>query len=243
MWNRTKDQVTLVFIRHGETAANRAHRYLGKTDESLSKEGIQALVSYKQQKCYPAVEYLFSSPMKRCLETAQILYPNLCPVVIPEWTEMDFGEFEYKDYEELNGDARYQAWIDSGGTLAFPGGESREAFLLRCECGFTRMYGKLYREIEQSQSAGKTIRAGIIVHGGTIMALLSSHDCLQSNGYGGLYNNSLRRKEYFDYQVANGKGYVCCMEMATNPIEMEYPQERYGRSDYGQMQIREIRKL
>lgn len=198
MWNRTEDQVTLVLIRHGETAANREHRYLGSTDEPLSDEGIMTLVSYKRQKRYPDVAYLFSSPMKRCLETAEIIYPNLCPVVIPEWTEMDFGEFEYKNYEELKCDVRYQAWIDSGGTLAFPGGESREAFILRCERGFARMREQLYKAAERRQ--GRQIRTGIIVHGGTIMALMSLYD---ASG----------QKDYFDYQAANGGGYVCRAEM------------------------------
>ncbi len=40
--------------------------------------------------------------MKRCLETAQILYPGQTPIIIPEWTEMDFGAFEGHNYQELS---------------------------------------------------------------------------------------------------------------------------------------------
>lgn len=57
--------------------------------------------------------------MKRCLETAQILYPGQTPIFVPEWTEMDFGAFEGHNYQELAGDPAYQRWIDSGGTLRF----------------------------------------------------------------------------------------------------------------------------
>lgn len=185
MRNRTDDQVTLVFIRHGATRANAERRYLGRTDEGLSEEGIRELLSYKRQGVYPKAERLFTSPMKRCLETAQILYPDLSPTVIPEWAETDFGQFEYKNYEELKEDPAYQAWIDSGGVLPFPGGESREEFLVRCERGFFRMRGELQRE--------KSVTAGIIVHGGTIMALLSKY-C---------------GNDYYDYQVRNGSGFVC----------------------------------
>ena len=39
---------------------------------------------------------------------------------------MNFGSFEGKTYFDLNGNEDYQRWIDSGGTLPFPGGESRE---------------------------------------------------------------------------------------------------------------------
>ena len=49
--------------------------------------------------------------MQRCLETAGILYPGKTPIVIPEWREIDFGDFEGKNAGELQGDPRYQAWI------------------------------------------------------------------------------------------------------------------------------------
>ncbi len=184
----------LAMIRHGETQANRERRYLGKTDEPLSESGIRALQSRKAQNGYPDVRYLFTSPMKRCVETARILYPRVNPVAIPEWEEMDFGRFEYKDHAELKEDEQYLAWIHSGGRLPFPGGESREDFILRCNRGLTRMCSILRQMAGEGE--GILIRAGMIVHGGTIMALLSS--C------GG--------KDYFDYQVLNGRGYLCRLE-------------------------------
>lgn len=199
MRNRTEDQIVLALIRHGETEANARRRYLGKTDESLSERGKQLLLSYKEQNLYPKATYLFASPMKRCVETAEILYPMRKPIVFPEWEEMDFGRFEYKNYEELKDDPAYQQWIDSGGMSAFPGGESREAFVRRCGIGFRKMYGMLRKAQADNQLENdvEPVRAAAIVHGGTIMALLSSYakgDC---------------QKGYFDYQAANGRGYLC----------------------------------
>ena len=190
----SENQITLAVIRHGKTQANKEHRYLGKTDESLSKSGKEALLSYQKRKFYPDVDYLFTSPMKRCTQTAEILYPKLSPAIITEWEEMDFGQFEYKNYEELKGDARYQAWIDSGGILAFPEGESRENFILRCKKGLLRMCDELRKMTELETSV--PLRVGMVVHGGTVMALLSSYS----------------KKSYFDYQVSNGRGYLCRME-------------------------------
>lgn len=210
MWDRTENQIMLAFIRHGATRANQERRYLGKTDEPLSEEGIELLKAYKMRKFYPDVEYLFCSPMKRCTETAEILYPALRPIMIPEWEEIDFGRFEYKNYEELKEEAEYQKWLDSGGTLDFPGGESRKAFALRCKKGFLRMCHELSRAAgwNVEKCAAKCTPApkrgsgcshfhsvGIIVHGGVIMSLLS------------LYAG----KDYFDYQAANGRGYVCIL--------------------------------
>ena len=191
MWDRSENQITLVLIRHGATKANIEHRYLGKTDELLSKEGERQLVEYKKLHLYPNIDFLFTSPMKRCIQTADILYPELQPVQIKEWEEMDFGAFEGKKYVELQEDKRYQAWIDSNGTLPFPEGESREEFTIRCDKGFQEMIEKVKQIKEEGH---KTI--GMIVHGGTIMVLLSR--------YG--------KGDYFDYQVANGRGYVCTVK-------------------------------
>lgn len=192
MRNWAENQITLVLIRHGATKANKEHRYLGKTDEALSKEGEQELADCKDKQIYPMVDCLFSSPMKRCLQTAQILYPEQKPRKIMDWEEMDFGAFEGKNYIELKDDKRYQEWIDSNGTLPFPEGESREEFILRCDKGFQKMIAELW-QITKMQEV-KTI--GMIVHGGTIMALLSRY-------HGG---------EYFDYQVKNARGYICTVE-------------------------------
>lgn len=196
MRNRSENKVEIVFIRHGRTPANKEHRYLGKTDESLSLEGIEALRQEKAEKIYPEIDYLFASPMKRCIETADILYPGKVPILVPQWKEMDFGLFEGKNYQELNGDKQYQAWIDSGGTLPFPQGESRPCFLQRCSQGMYESVDR-YRELFTGG-----VKIGCVVHGGTIMALLSIF-------YGG---------EYFDYQVKNGRGYCCMLSLQNGRI-------------------------
>ncbi len=189
MRNRTKDQIILVMIRHGATKFNQEHRYLGKTEEPLSAEGIKELLLYKAQGYYPDIDILFTSPMKRCLQTSGILFSDSVPVCIEEWEEIDFGAFEGKNYRELQGDVWYQKWIDSNGTLPFPGGEHRDAFIRRCGNGFEKMI----MQVKETKSSGKIRRIGMVVHGGTIMALLSKY-C------GG---------EYFSYQAANGRGYIC----------------------------------
>lgn len=186
MWNRTENQITLIFIRHGETAANKEHRYLGRTDEALSFEGREKLLQANRKSRYPEAEVVFTSPMRRCRETARLLYPLVLKKEIPEWIEMDFGDFEGKNYEDLKDDERYHEWIDSNGTLPFPNGESREVFIKRCMQGMDRMVQLLQGER----------KVAVIVHGGTIMALLSS----------------LCGGEYFDYQVRNGEGFVCSLK-------------------------------
>lgn len=212
MRNRSENQIKLVLIRHGAAKSNKERRYLGKTDEPLSEEGKRELSVYREQKIYPKVDHLFISPMKRCVETAEILYPHLTPVFIEEWKEMDFGAFEGKNYEELKGNADYQRWIDSGGILPFPQGESREDFIKRCREGFLKMLSDI-RQVQkdgkaqnnsQAQEGKRMQTIGMIVHGGTIMALLGSY------GDG----------DYFDYQAANGRGYVCTCQVKGQEIKL-----------------------
>ena len=152
MRNRTEDQIEihLTLIRHGATLSNKEGRYLGKTDEALSPDGIRTLEKSVTDRIYPIADVLFSGPMKRCLETAQILYPGQTPICIPEWTEMDFGAFEGHNYQELSGDPAYQRWIDSGGTLPFPEGESREEFIRRSVAGYEKMVYHMKRIWERS---------------------------------------------------------------------------------------------
>lgn len=185
----------LILIRHGKTAGNLLGRYIGsRTDEPLCDEGREELAG----KQLPEVERLYVSPMKRCVETAEILWPGFDRKRMQKVTDLrecDFGDFENKNYKELSGNGDYQAWIDSNGTLPFPNGESMDAFKNRCREAFARIVEEVSGAEQEWIASGKTgiFRAGIVVHGGTIMAILEQY------GY--------PKAAYFDYQVKNGCGY------------------------------------
>ena len=185
----------LILIRHGKTAGNLLGRYIGsRTDEPVCDEGREGLAG----KQLPEVERLYVSPMKRCVETAEILWPGFDRKKMQKVTDLrecDFGDFENKNYKELSGNGDYQAWIDSNGTLPFPNGESMDAFKSRCLEAFARIVEEVSGAEQEWIASGKTgiFRAGIVVHGGTIMAILEQY------GY--------PKATYFDYQVKNGCGY------------------------------------
>ena len=163
MRNRSENQIEVYLIRHGASNANREHRYLGRTEEPLSEEGREELKAFQRQGLYPepaSLQALFVSPMERCRETAELLFGDYEQYIIPEFREMDFGLFEGKNYQDLQGDARYQAWIDSNGTLPFPEGESQEDFIARCRSGFEEMLrivtaGVIGRNVEDKNAEDK----------------------------------------------------------------------------------------
>lgn len=121
----------ILLLRHGETAGNLEKRYVGRTDEGLTEAAIQALRQTSEKRkqllygLLGPVAAVYASPMRRCLETAALVFPEKdfsgVPVrLVPGLSECDFGRFEYKNYRELSGDADYQRFIDSGGTDGFP---------------------------------------------------------------------------------------------------------------------------
>ena len=152
----------LYLIRHGAAESNLKRLYLGRSDVPLCQTGIEQARSRKAQGL-PAADRLFSSPLTRCLQTARILYPSMRPVIIPQFIEIDFGRFEGKNHRELlAGDPDYGHWLASGGEAPIPGGESMAQFKDRVRRGFFKML-----ELCSGTSAVA------VVHGGTIMALLS----------------------------------------------------------------------
>lgn len=169
----------LIFIRHGKTAGNLEKRYIGRTDELLCETGIEEL----QKRRYPDCGIVFASPMKRCIETARLIYPEREIITCADLRECDFGGFEGKNYLELSDDPDYQRWIDSGGTLPFPNGEDIEEFKARCVRSFLDMIGQCIEET-----------AAFAVHGGTIMAILE--------------RLAIPKRGYYDYRVENGGGYI-----------------------------------
>ncbi len=210
--------VDLTLIRHGQVQANIEKRYIGSTDMSLTVNGMKSLEKLNKAQIYKTPDYLFCSPMSRCKMTCDILFPDKIYTVIDEFHEMDFGSFEMKNYQELKDNAYYQRWIDSNGTIAFPGGESRQEFVLRCMSGFDKMLSKTCCCVESdsirlinsplkitidnkndnvyiknNNQVLKMISITAVVHGGTIMAILSS----------------LNKDEYYNYQCKNAEGYIC----------------------------------
>lgn len=168
-------------LRHGMTEGNKASRYIGVTDEPLCEEGKEQLQKFS----YEPGNVLFVSPLKRCRETAEILFPGQEQILVAELAECNFGEFENKNYLELSDHPKYQEWIDSNGELPFPGGESREECMQRNWKGFEKVL-----EICREHQVQKAV---LVVHGGTIMNLMQQY--------------AQEKRSFYEWHVKNGEGY------------------------------------
>ncbi len=158
---------TLYFYRHGLTSGNIKAQYIGHSDPSLTTDSISELKRIKSETPYPKVDAVVSSPLRRCLDSAKILFPDNNPIVINELKEYDFGDFEGKTPAELKDDEKYSEWISGDLSARAPNGESTAEFLYR----ICRAFEKLVESIIKT----KTNTTAIVGHSGVISALLACY--------------------------------------------------------------------
>ena len=156
----------LNFIRHGITAGNIFGLYIGKTDLSLCDEGREQLEKVMENLEYPSVHKVYTSPLKRCVQTAEMIYPDRWTQEIPELRECDFGKFEARQIEELKRDPEYLRWMEDA-SQAPPGGESAKEVGERV----TRAVDIILADMMKL----KINRAAVVTHGGIIAMLLAAY--------------------------------------------------------------------
>lgn len=173
------------FIRHGMTEANINGQYVGVTDIPVCEEGVEKLKKLKENYAYPKVQAYYSSPLKRCIETCKIIYPEANPNIIENLKECNFGDWETKTPAELKDNDEYKAWIKSGQQLKPPNGESGKEFR-------ERICKAVDDLIENLMKDGIT-NAAVFAHGGVIMTILAIY--------------GIPKMDPFELVVANGCGY------------------------------------
>lgn len=153
-------------IRHGITEGNEKGLYIGnRTDLPLSPAGKKELEKMRTEYDYPDVQKVYSGPLLRARESAEILYPGFEPHIIDELTEYDFGEFEGKSAEQLSENENFKNWT-SGKLDAPSGGEKSIDFTKRIALGLNEIVLDMMKEGITSSAA--------IMHGGAIMMLLAA---------------------------------------------------------------------
>lgn len=125
---RESASLTVLLIRHGETALNAESRFRGRFDIDLNDRGRQqaeALAS-KLPRSFP-ISHIYSSPLPRCLETARPLATALGLTVVaePSLIDLDYGEWQGRLIQEVAEQfpQDYAAWLGGDLSFRFPGGE------------------------------------------------------------------------------------------------------------------------
>ncbi len=173
------------FVRHGAIDATLSGKYIGSTDVELSEKGRADLAQYSNDYFYPQPQVVFTSPLRRCTQTCEILYPNVKPIVIDSLQECHFGEWEGKTADELSDDEEFKKWLAGDSTVKPPRGESNDDFVKR----ICNMFASI---VEGLMKTGTT-ECTIVTHGGVIMTLLAVYGIPQAKP--------------FEWTMDNGFGY------------------------------------
>ena len=108
-------------------------RYIGRTDEPLSPQGIRQAAAAGNN---TGLSLVYVTPLLRTRQTAEIMFPNARQVTVEDLREMDFGDFEGKSAQEMGFDQAYRDWVDGNCMGQCPGGESRDTFANRVQTAF-----------------------------------------------------------------------------------------------------------
>ncbi len=158
---------TIYLFRHGLTKGNLNAQYIGHTDLPLTTDSISSLKSIKAHKHYPEVDAVFSSPLKRCIDSAKIMFPKNNTLVIDDFIEYNFGEFEGLTAEELKDNEDFKNWLHGDIYAAAPYGESNAQFSHRICDAFEKV-------VDGCVKTG-TNNIAIVGHAGVLMTILACY--------------------------------------------------------------------
>lgn len=179
----------LHLIRTGSTSANPWKRYVGQSDIPLCDKGVEGLQDLRHEFTYPEVEQVFASPLHRCIQTADILYPEVPLTAVDGLKDMNLGEFEGKTFEQLRGNEAFAKWLSNSFQNTPPGGEPTQDFTQRVVDALDSVFRRMTGE--------RVTSAAVITHGGVIMTLLSVV--------------GLPKLPLHQWTVSNGTGYTLLM--------------------------------
>ena len=116
-----------LLIRHGETNYNKKMHLPGRLpDVHLNKKGRQQAQAVADKLASAPIKAIYSSPLERTMETAELLANVLMLEIIPMagLLETDCGEWQGQSIKKLRRQKIWQSVQQRPALFHFPGGES-----------------------------------------------------------------------------------------------------------------------
>lgn len=186
---------SLCLVRHGESEANVRHMLSGWMDVDLTDNGRKELLRLRETIVYPESGIYFSSPLRRCLETAHILFPDKPLIVSDDFKEINFRSLEGRilpTKEDIDG--YFSGWIED-----------------RPVCDEETLSNVMERAVPAVMKAVRTAMekghdsATIVMHSGIMRAAIVA-----------LF--SLDRHSFSQISVPNGRGFIIQFDDAMSPV-------------------------
>lgn len=150
-------------LRHGEHVL-RGRVLAGRTPGvGLSAMGRAEIAAVAERLAEEKIDALYSSPLQRTRETAEILSERLnLPVAYrDDLLELDFGEWTGLTYDAVRADERWQVWNTCRSIATVPGGESMR-----------QVQERVVRALFDLRRTHRNGRMLIVSHGDVIRAAL-----------------------------------------------------------------------
>lgn len=128
----------ILIVRHGSTEYNDRDILQGCIDNPLNANGETEVKSLSEYLCNETIDVIYSSPLKRAMQTAEIINAHHGAPVRPLdiFREIDLGDWEGLNYQFVRTEYQsfHEKWIIDP-ALSIPGGESFLQVVERVESG------------------------------------------------------------------------------------------------------------
>jgi broad specificity phosphatase PhoE len=114
----------IYIVRHGESVANEKKIVCGQSDYPLTNLGKNQILRSRDSLASIEFNQLYSSPLKRATETAQILFPTKIFSMEPMLMEMNTGDYSELSVEQLFENYPQYKYQGINPDLEYPNGES-----------------------------------------------------------------------------------------------------------------------
>jgi probable phosphoglycerate mutase len=131
------DMTRIILVRHGQTAWNveSGERFRGRTDLPLDTTGLAQAHTLAERLANLPIAAVYSSPLKRAVETAQPTAQQLgLPVhLLPGIIDINYGDWQGLSHPEVAQvyPDLYQRWLEKPHLVKFLNGESLRQVRLR----------------------------------------------------------------------------------------------------------------
>lgn len=169
----------IYLIRHGLTEGLKKRWFYGWADLPVIEEGFEEIAKYKEEGVYPVLPEdadFYTSGMLRPKQTLEAIYGKVKFEVIRDLMEINFGDWECKSMDDLNGQEEWHRWMeDRTGEFAFPGGgESALTFNDRVQKGLKVLHGNHRMKELSHRHSGKDAVSVCVMHGGPISIIMGT---------------------------------------------------------------------
>lgn len=153
----------IILVRHGESELNKEKVFFGWLDPILTENGENSINSLSKK--IPDYDFIYSSPLKRALSSAEILNHKKIEILVEERIkELNFGIFEGMNYNEIKNTypEESEKWDIDGIHYLYKQGES-----------ITHLNNRVLSFIEEIKNTDKNYL--IVTHFGVINSVLSHY--------------------------------------------------------------------